>query len=282
MNGILVINKPSGVTSHDVVASVRRILGTRKVGHAGTLDPIATGVLIVLVGKATKLSDRLLCERKRYIAKFRQGVKTDTYDITGTVIEESGLSASRAEILRCIESFKGKISQVPPMYSAIKMNGKKLYELARAGVTVERKPREVEIYDISLVGEDTLDISCSKGTYIRSLIYDMGEALGCGATLTELSRIESGNFTWDNAVTLEELSEKGFEACALTADEVINAQSVTVFGEDERKIKNGNVINFEGVNGECKVFSSVGELLCTAMGDGIIIRPEIMLYEGEL
>lgn len=282
MNGILVINKPRGMTSHDVVSRVRRILHTKKVGHAGTLDPMATGVLVVLVGKATKLSDRMLCEKKRYKAGFKLGVETDTYDITGKVLSEKPVTVSREKISECVDSFRGKISQVPPMYSAIKVGGKKLYELARRGVTVERKPRDVEIYDISLCGENMLDICCSKGTYIRSLIHDIGVHLGCGAVMTELARVASGNFCIENSVTLEELEHNGFDNCALSIDEVVDAPKAMVGGENERKIKNGNVIDFEGINGECKVFGADGTLLCIAMGNGLKIKPDIMLYEGNL
>lgn len=282
MNGILVINKPEGMTSHDVVGRVRRILHTKKVGHAGTLDPLATGVLVVLVGKATKLSERLLCEKKRYKAGFKLGVETDTYDITGEVLSEMPAAVSEKELSECVKAFSGKISQVPPMYSAIKIGGKKLYELARRGVTVERKPRNVEIYDISLCGENMLDICCSKGTYIRSLIHDMGEKLGCGATLTSLCRTSSGKFKLDSAVTIEELEIRGFEECALSIDEVVDAPRVSVGGENERKIKNGNTIEFEGINGECKVFGAGGDLLCIAIGNGFKIKPDIMLYEGSL
>lgn len=282
MNGILIINKPKGITSHDVVGKVRRILHTKKVGHAGTLDPIATGVLIVLVGRATKLSDRLLCEKKCYKAGFRLGIETDTYDITGNIVCENAADVSKDKIKSVLESFKGKISQIPPMYSAIKIEGKKLYELARRGVTVERKAREVEIYDIDLSGENELYIACSKGTYIRSLIHDMGKMLGVGACMTALERCASGTFSIENSVTLEQLERDGFDACALTVDEIINSPAVTVSGENERKIKNGNTVFFEGVFGECKVFGSDGALLCTATGDGCFVKPDIMLYEGEL
>ncbi len=282
MNGILVINKPQGMTSHDVVARVRRIFHTKKVGHAGTLDPLATGVLIVLVGKATKLSDRLLCEKKRYTAGLKLGIETDTYDITGEILSEKPAAVSEKELSECIKAFSGKISQVPPMYSAIKIGGQKLYELARRGVTVDRKPREVEIYDISLCGKNKLDICCSKGTYIRSLIHDIGVSLGCGAVMTELTREASGNFRLENSVTLEELERCGFDSCALSIDEVVDVPKITVSGENERKIKNGNVIEFEGMNGECKVFGADGSLLCIATGSGLKIKPDIMLYEGNL
>lgn len=212
LNGIVVINKEKGYTSHDVVNVVRRTLGTRKVGHTGTLDPNATGVLPVCVGRSTKACDMLTFSDKEYIAEVKLGFTTDTYDVWGTVLETRDVNVTMESLKDAIEHFTGEIEQLPPMYSAIKQNGKKLYELAREGIEVERKKRRITIYECELLHfeGDTFKIRvyCSKGTYIRSLCYDMGEYLGCGATMTGLVRTKSSVFDIENALTLDELKEK--------------------------------------------------------------------------
>ena len=212
LNGIVVINKEKGYTSHDVVNVVRKTLGTRKVGHTGTLDPNATGVLPVCVGRSTKACDMLTFSDKEYVASVKLGITTDTYDIWGTVQSEREANVSLDELKAAIEQFTGEIEQLPPMYSAIKQNGKKLYELAREGIEVERKKRKITIYECELLefNDDTFKIRvyCSKGTYIRSLCHDIGEYLGCGATMTDLVRTRSSVFEIENALTLDELKEK--------------------------------------------------------------------------
>ena len=212
LNGIVVINKEKGYTSHDVVNVVRRTLGTRKVGHTGTLDPNATGVLPVCVGRSTKACDMLTFSDKEYNAEVKLGFTTDTYDVWGTVLETRDVNVTMESLKDAIEHFTGEIEQLPPMYSAIKQNGKKLYELAREGIEVERKKRRITIYECELLHfeGDTFKIRvyCSKGTYIRSLCYDMGEYLGCGATMTGLVRTKSSVFDIENALTLDELKEK--------------------------------------------------------------------------
>jgi len=215
LSGILNVNKPKGWTSHDVVDRVRSLSGVRKVGHAGTLDPLATGVLLVCVGKATRVAQYLMKSRKLYRAVVRLGVSTDTYDAEGEVIRSvPEVNVTREEVKRALEEFKGVISQVPPMYSAVKVRGKRLYQLARRGEEVARQPRQVEIHDIRLVEWQkpflTIEVECSPGTYIRSLAHDLGEKLGCGAYLVELVRLRSGRFSLEDAVTIEEIEE----ACA--------------------------------------------------------------------
>jgi tRNA pseudouridine55 synthase len=210
--GFLNIDKPSGMTSHDVVARVRRQLKIKKVGHAGTLDPMATGVLVLCMGAATRLSDYVMHATKQYQAQVRLGATTDTYDAEGEITAEHDSShITRETVEQAITDFRGDIEQVPPMYSAIKQEGKKLYELARAGQTVERPPRPVRIDSLHMTDwsppEITLDITCSAGTYIRSLAYDLGETLGVGAHLTGLTRTTSGNFRLTDAVTLNTLLE---------------------------------------------------------------------------
>ena len=277
MTGILLINKPYGITSHSVVSRVRRILNTRKVGHAGTLDPIATGVLVVLVGRATKLSDILLSETKRYEAEFELGKTTDTYDITGRIISECDCVVTDDEIDKAISGFVGEIEQLPPIYSAIKKDGKKLYEYARAGEDVEIKPRRVNVFDIKRQG-NTLDITCSKGTYIRSLIHDLGQKLGCGACMTALKRIASGQFELSDSCTLEELEDEGFEKFALSIDDVLKVPDIFLSGADEQKMINGNYIFVNNIApGHYKVKTHDGEIICYGVSDGKKLRPEIMV-----
>jgi tRNA pseudouridine55 synthase len=208
--GFLNIHKARGLTSHDVVAKIRRVLKLKKVGHAGTLDPLATGVLIVCVGNATRLSEYVMASTKHYTAQVHLGVTTDTYDAEGEVIAERDASnITLGQIETALKPFLGAIDQIPPMYSAIKQGGKKLYDLARAGQVVEREARRVTIEALTVrnvaLPEFDLDVVCSAGTYIRSLAYDLGEVLGVGAYLAGLSRTASGAFTLENAVTLDEL-----------------------------------------------------------------------------
>lgn len=216
MDGILVVNKPMGMTSHDVVDIVRRRFAMKRVGHAGTLDPIATGVLIMLIGKATKLSQSFMCEDKEYIATVYFGKKTDTQDFTGRVIEEKGLNGlDRGSVKKALDSFLGEIQQIPPMVSAKKHKGKKLYELARKGITVERKPCNIKIYEIELLDfnlpEMVIRVKCSKGTYVRTLCEDIGKALGYPAHMSALTRSISGRFSLKEAVNLNNISEKDIQ-----------------------------------------------------------------------
>lgn len=210
INGFVVVDKPAGITSHDVVSRVRRILGTRKVGHTGTLDPFATGVLPIAVNEGTKSIPFLDEGSKTYEAMLRLGVTTDTLDMTGTILSESDCTAiTQEQLISCLSGFTGSISQIPPMYSAIKQNGQPLYKLARQGVEVERVARAVEIFTIELLSFDlphaSIRVICSRGTYVRSLADDIGRQLGCGAALQELRRTASGPFTISDAVTLAEL-----------------------------------------------------------------------------
>lgn len=211
MNGILLINKPKNFTSFDVVAKLRRIFKIKKIGHAGTLDPMATGVLPILLGNATKIQELLQNSDKEYLATFKLGLTTDTLDITGKVLSESVVNVSLDDIKNILPKFCGEINQVPPMFSAIKKNGIKLYDLARKGISIKRDPRLVTINSIDLIDFDgdiiKILVSCSKGTYIRSLCSDIGNNLGCGAVLTELSRTKACSFSIDDCLTLEELEK---------------------------------------------------------------------------
>lgn len=210
-NGIISVNKQPGYTSHDVVNVMRRILNTRKVGHTGTLDPNASGVLPICVGKSTRVSDMLMFSDKEYVARVRLGITTDTYDIWGNVTSEKHVTVNAADVVSAAKHFTGEIDQLPPMYSAIKQNGKKLYELARKGITVERKPRRVTVYSAEVSdfcdSQFTLTVSCSKGTYIRSLCHDIGEYLGCGACMTALCRTKASVFDIGGAHTLDEIEK---------------------------------------------------------------------------
>ncbi|MBD3296867.1 MAG: tRNA pseudouridine(55) synthase TruB [Candidatus Omnitrophica bacterium] len=209
VNGILVVDKARDMTSHDVVAMVRKRFGFTKVGHAGTLDPAATGVLVLLIGKATKLSSRFLNDDKEYAATMRLGQRTDSGDAEGRTISSSGYDIPEKRVREVVLSFRGIIAQVPPMVSAKKRKGKKLYELARRGITVRREPVKVEIGEIEVTGISLPDVdfrtSCSKGTYIRQLADDIGQELGCGAHLKALRRLRSGGFTLERAVPVERL-----------------------------------------------------------------------------
>lgn len=216
LNGILVINKEKGFTSHDVVNVVRKTLGTRKVGHTGTLDPNAEGVLPICVGKSTKACDMLTFSDKEYVAEVKLGITTDTYDIWGNILTQKPVNVNPENIREAVSHFIGEIDQIPPMYSAIKQNGKKLYELAREGITVDLKPRRITIYscDITDIKCDTFTIKvrCSKGTYIRSLCRDIGEYLGCGACMLSLIRTKSSVFDIRDSITLDELKSKTYES----------------------------------------------------------------------
>lgn len=220
-NGILVVDKPKGITSHDVVDIVRRLFKIKKVGHAGTLDPIATGVLVILIGKATKKSNLLASEDKEYSTRLRLGITTDTGDVFGKVTNTLQLQELDKDLIeKTIMSFRGEIEQLPPMFSAIKFKGKSLYKWKRLGLSVPRKARRVTIKNIcikEIASPDVaFDVSCSKGTYIRQLCMDIGDRLGCGAHMTELRRLRSGDFHISQAIGIDRLQ-------SLSADELCNA-----------------------------------------------------------
>lgn len=220
--GVILVNKHKGVTSHDIVFKIRRLYNTKKVGHTGTLDPLATGVLPVLVGRAAKAAEYLLSENKEYIARIKLGITTDTEDITGKILTKSDTLPTKNEFFESCARFVGEIDQVPPMYSALKVNGEKLVDLARKGIEIERQARKINIYSIEPcvineeMGEYEIRVACSKGTYIRTLCADIGAYLGCGATMTELQRTKSGPFEINDAHTILSLEEMDFDArCSL-------------------------------------------------------------------
>lgn len=248
MTGILNVYKPKGITSHNVVSFVRRNLNMKRVGHTGTLDPQATGVLPVLIGNATKLSDLIMADEKKYTARVVLGITTDTDDTTGEVVEKREVSVTEEQLLDAVKEFVGDIEQIPPMYSAIKVDGRKLYQLARKGVEIERKPRKITVYSIDVYDFDgtsfMMDVHCGKGTYIRSLCRDIGERLGCGATMDDLERTMSGIFTKENAYTFEQIEEavkKGTIAEMIMHPDSVLGDFVKIDadGENAAKIKNG-------------------------------------------
>lgn len=209
-DGVLIVNKHAGVTSHDIVGKIRRLYGTKKVGHTGTLDPMATGVLVVLLGRAAKACEYLTCNRKRYLATLRLGLTTDTEDTTGAVLTTSEAIPDFDALEAVLPAFRGRILQVPPMYSALKVDGQKLVDLARRGITVERQPREIEIFALRAEKTDSpadfrLDVTCSGGTYIRTLCADIGAKLGCGGAMASLCRSEVAAFTLAQSHTVAEL-----------------------------------------------------------------------------
>lgn len=259
MNGIIIIDKPLGRTSHDMVYEVRRLTGIKKVGHTGTLDPMATGVLPVCVGSATKVADMLTLSDKRYIAEMVLGMTTDTQDADGEVLTECAVTCSEADIRDAVNSFAGEIEQIPPMYSAIKQNGKKLYELARAGIEVERKSRKVTINSIDILKTDgvrvTIDVSCSKGTYIRTLCEDIGIKLGVGAYMNTLQRTKTGPFTLEDSYKLNrlyELKEQGKLTDALiSVDKMFEDYPKIILNEKQtRSITNGIRMSYNGIEGQ--------------------------------
>lgn len=235
ISGVLAVYKHAGVTSHDIVNKIRRLYGTRRVGHTGTLDPMATGVLVVLVGRAAKASEYLCADSKRYRARLRLGITTDTEDTTGTVLSTSDEIPASAAVDAILPRFRGQIEQIPPMYSALKVDGQKLVDLARRGVTVERKPRPIDVYALTATPTESptdyiLDVHCSGGTYIRTLCADIGAALGCGGAMAELERVETGGFSKEQAFTvasLEEMSEEK-RANALLPTEALFSSLPTV------------------------------------------------------
>ena len=270
MNGIILIDKPRDWTSHDVVGKLRGILGERRIGHSGTLDPMATGLLTVFVGRATRAVEFAEADSKEYIAGLRLGVSTDTQDITGNILRQSDTVPDKVGLERVLDSFTGDISQIPPMYSAIKVGGKKLYELARRGVEVERKPRPVTIYELELTenggGEYGLRVVCSAGTYVRTLCHDIGERLGCGAVMSSLRRTRAGEYDISQAVTIEELQRRLDEGTAdeliLPLDSLFKSYPVFTAGEaEQKKILCGAKFAASAADGRYRVYAPDGGFL---------------------
>ena len=268
-NGILIIDKPADWTSMDVCAKLRGILKERRIGHGGTLDPMATGVLPVFVGRATRAVEFAAEREKEYLAGLRLGVVTDTQDTTGTVLETHPVCADRPQVEAVLARFRGEITQIPPMYSAIKREGKKLYELARKGREVERKPRPITIFSLEVLEQSSptdyvLRVRCSKGTYVRTLCHDIGQALGCGGCMSSLRRTMAAGFTLDQAVTLDQAQEQG-EALLLPTDSLFSHYPVFLLKSEraEKRVRNGNPLSVSSLtDGTYRVYSQQREFLC--------------------
>ncbi len=277
MNGIVIIDKPQGWTSQDVTARLRRVFQTRRIGHGGTLDPMATGVLPVFVGRATRGVEFFEHAEKTYETVLRFGITTDTEDTSGTVLTEQEVNISLAQLEAALENFRGEIMQVPPMYSALKINGQKLVDLARKGKEVERKPRPITIHELTLLDftGDTarLRVRCSKGTYIRTLCKDIGEALGCGGCMAELRRVQAGEYTIDQAVPLLKLLEmENPEQVLRQVDTMFrNYPAVTLTENQEKRSKNGASFSVKLENGTYRAYGRSGEFLMLAkVEDGVM------------
>lgn len=277
MNGILLIDKEQGWTSNDAVSKLRGILKERRIGHAGTLDPMATGLLTVFVGRATRAVEFAESHDKRYIAGLRLGIVTDTQDIEGRVLSQCDFSCTEDELRTAAAGFLGQIEQIPPMYSAIKINGQRLYDIARKGGEVERKPRKLRIDDISILsggGADwLLDISCSKGTYIRTLCHDIGQSLGCGGCMSSLRRISAGDFSVDSAHSLAQVQKAADEGRAesllIPVDTLFSQHGeYTADAKQEKRLRCGNEFFCSAGDGLYRVYSESGEFLMLGRAEG--------------
>lgn len=277
MNGVLLVDKPADWTSHDVVAKLRGVFGEKRIGHAGTLDPMATGLLVVFLGRATKAVSFAEAREKRYIARLRLGVVTDTQDITGRVLAQREQHVTRSELEAALSAFRGEILQVPPMYSAIKVDGKRLYDVARCGGEVERAARPVTIHRLELIGsidgDWLLDVTCSKGTYIRTLCHDLGEKLGCGGTLSALRRISVGDYAVREAHTVQALAQMPREEAQtllMPLDSVFRSHpAVTLSAPQERLCRNGVAFSCAAPDGVYRVYGQNGDFLMLGeMRDG--------------
>lgn len=277
MDGIVIVDKPSGWTSQDVVSKLRGVFKTRRIGHGGTLDPMATGVLPVFVGRATRAVEFFEHAEKTYEATLRLGISTDTEDITGEVLEEKPVNVTEEQFLETLNHFRGEIFQIPPMYSAIKINGQKLCDLARKGREVERKPRPVTIYALdclSFEGQTAkLRVHCSKGTYIRTLCKDIGEALGCGGCMESLRRVTAGEYVISQAVTMETLVNAEDPGIFLLPTDSLFASypAVTLTEKQTLRCRNGNAFSVSLEPGTYRAYSSEGEfLMLSKVEDGVM------------
>jgi len=286
MNGIIIVDKPADWTSHDIVAKLRGALNIKRIGHGGTLDPMATGVLPVFIGRATRAAEFCENAEKEYLAVLRLGFETDTQDITGNTLKECAVSVSAKELAAVIPRFLGAQKQIPPMYSAVRIGGKKLYELARRGLEVPRPARDIFISDIRLLSSDgndhSLQITCSKGTYIRTLCHDIGAALGCGGVVSSLRRTRAGAFTIDNAFLLSDIlssiSAGDIGKIILPVDFIFSEYpSIILSEQDTRKCKVGALFHAENpANGRFRFYGPDNEFL--ALGD--VVSEKIRIIKG--
>ena len=293
MTGLILLDKPKGITSFGAVAYVRRLFGEKRAGHTGTLDPMATGVLPILLGRSTRLCGVLLESDKRYTAQILLGTRTDTYDVTGNVLKICDNIPHDSDIISAANSFKGEFMQVPPIFSALKSDGKRLYDIARNGGEVDIEPRRVEIKQLNIISLDgnllTVDVLCSNGTYIRSLAHDIGEALGCGATLKELRRTFTGGFGIEQCVTPENLSANP-NAYLKQADEcVLHLPAVTVTDNQRARYLHGGELFKSRVTPSdalsdgmlCRVYDRNGIFLGISEAQSEFIKVKCLIFEGD-
>lgn len=288
-NGILIVDKPGGWTSQDVAAKLRGVFHEKRVGHGGTLDPMATGVLPIFIGRATRGVEFFESAEKEYIAGLRLGAVTNTQDTTGEVLQANPVTVSREDVLAALQQFSGEIDQIPPMYSAIKINGQKLYELARKGKEVARKPRRITIFELELLDgsgcDYTIRVRCSKGTYVRTLCHDIGAALGCGACMSSLRRTQAGNFTLQQAITMPQLLEFAKEtdpqALLMPVDALFSMYPplIVELGQAE-KLRHGAQIQDPSFQaGTYRVYSITGEFLLLGKVQGHVLTTIKSFFE---
>jgi tRNA pseudouridine55 synthase len=288
MNGVIIIDKPVGISSFDVIRRIKKVTSIKKIGHTGTLDPLASGVLPICIGKATKLSNYLMSEKKTYRAELKLGVVTDTYDREGKILEEKMVEISEEEVTKAIMSFVGEIQQVPPMYSALKINGKRLYELARQGIEVEREKRNITIFNIDIISMKLpyvcFDVECSKGTYIRSLCYDIGEKLNVGGCMWNLRRTASGHFNIDNSIELDKITKENFLTYTSGIEDILSLEGYEKIVVNEKiktllsngvKIKNEFLLNQFKENKRYMIYYNEKEFLGLAIRKKEELKMEI-------
>lgn len=285
MNGIVIVDKPEGWTSNDVVSKLKGVLHTRRIGHGGTLDPMATGVLPVFVGRATRGVEFFEHAEKTYETVLRLGITTDTEDITGTVLTQQDAFVTGSMLEDVLSRFRGDILQVPPMYSALKVNGQKLYDLARKGKEVERQPRPVTIHELTLLGMEAdgirLRVRCSKGTYIRTLCKDIGEALGCGGCMAALRRVQAGEYTIGEAVPLTTLIEATDPEQYLRPVDTMFASvpKAVLTANQEKRCRNGNSFTVAMADGTYRAYGQNGEFLMLAKVNGGVMSTIKSFFE---
>lgn len=288
-NGILIVDKPDGWTSQDVAAKLRGVFHEKRIGHGGTLDPMATGVLPIFIGRATRGVEFFESAEKEYIAGIRLGTVTNTQDITGEVLETNPVSATREDVLAALQKCTGDIEQMPPMYSAIKIGGQKLYELARRGVEVERQPRQITIFELELMGgagcDYTLRVRCSKGTYVRTLCHDLGQMLGCGACMSSLRRTKAGMFTLSQAITLPQLldfaKENDTQELLMPVDALFSQYPplIVELGQAEKLRHGAQIKDWHFAPGTYRVYSITGEFLLLGKVENTILTTIKSFFE---
>lgn len=292
MTGLILIDKTEGITSFGAVARVRRICKEKKCGHSGTLDPMATGVMTVLLGGATRFCELLPCHDKAYTASFRLGLITDTLDITGKILEVREVNVSEEDVKNAAKEFTGEIEQLPPMYSAVSVNGQRLYELARKGIEAERPKRKVNIFSLEFLensneNEYTINVECSSGTYIRTLISDIGEKLGCGASLTSLRRTKANGFDISEAVTVEELEKGNPEDFLIPVDKaMVQYPAINVTAAQAKRFSNGGELFTERLNvktepGLYRIYDPVNTFIGIGENDGTELLKVRRVFKGE-